>query len=338
MQLPETRSPSVTPARHWQPIVRIATGPRQSRIQGSQRQNTSYHVALLTTDCIARVPGLSTHLWWTSWHPRADVLPVAFAGSPETLCLLDTTGDIVMRFLGHTRGINCAAWSPDGTTLFTASHDATILGWNGGGEVIQRFDDFPESVESVDVAPSGAWLAATTRDGVLWRLERSSRALAKTHTFDCAISRAAISPDGAHIAIASEDTRAWICDEHGAVVAELEHPLGPVYSVAWNAAGNVATTCDDGIVRVFSRDGKLRDQAPADSRRVLQVAFSPRGEFLAAGYGAGFAKIWDQALQSGVTLESAKEVTLLAWSQTSNLLAVGSGRGDLALFQFDVNI
>jgi WD40 repeat protein len=255
------------------------------------------------------------------------VLPVSFAATPETVQLVDRQGEVALRLAGHTRGVNAVAWAPDFSTLASASWDGTVRLWNGAGECVRVVDGFADSVESVDYTKAGD-LVVASRDRTVWRIDAAGarRLLAR---LECAPSRAAPSPDGGTVAVATEDDFCVLLDAAGGR-RNLAHP-GQVHSVAWSRDGRLATACEDGAARVFDAAGAPLGVSDASPSRAVQVAWHPDGLHLAVGL-KGEARVLDADLHSVLSIESSKEVTLLAWTPEGDLLAVGSGRGDLAFW------
>ena len=262
------------------------------------------------------------------------MLPVCFAASPGTVQLIDRDGDVVMRLDGHTRGVNAVAWTSDGSLLASASWDQTIRLWNGAGECVRILDGFDDSVESVEFAPRGDLLVAS-RDRTVSRIADPSGA-AQRRTLailDCAPSRASLSPDGRTVAVATEGDSAVLLDAQSGERRDLAHP-GTVYGLAWSPDGRLATACEDGAARVFDAAGREIGQSEASPARAVQVAWHPDGVHLAVGLRAsGTVRLLGPDLHPALELVNGKEVTVLAFAPQGDLLAVGSGRGDLTLFQ-----
>ncbi|RYY65191.1 MAG: peptidase C14, partial [Chitinophagaceae bacterium] len=60
---------------------------------------------------------------------------------------------------------------------------------------------------------------------------------------------------------------------------------GDVYHISFDAKGRLVTTCEDGLIRLYSEDFALQTTARHDSRaEPFSVAFSPNGKLVAVAY------------------------------------------------------
>ena len=93
----------------------------------------------------------------------------------------------------------------------------------------------------------------------------------------------AFSADGRLLATAGADRHLKVRDlRTGKVILRRQHP-GEVVAVAFDPAGElIATACTDGVLRVWSRAGKVESQVDGGcSASTRSVAFSPNGTVLA---------------------------------------------------------
>ncbi|MEE1093459.1 MAG: hypothetical protein U0L08_00840, partial [Bacteroidales bacterium] len=75
------------------------------------------------------------------------------------------SGAILQTMKGHTFGVNCVSWSPDGKYLASASWDMSIVLWNpNNGRNLQTLKGHTFSVESLCWTPDGKYLISGAGD------------------------------------------------------------------------------------------------------------------------------------------------------------------------------
>jgi WD40 repeat protein len=92
--------------------------------------------------------------------------PVQVRKGQDPARLWDTrTGKPIATLTGHTDLVEAVAFSPDGTTLATASNDHTARLWNARtGKPIATLTGHTDLVEAVAFSPDGTTLATASND------------------------------------------------------------------------------------------------------------------------------------------------------------------------------
>ncbi|MGE5249391.1 MAG: hypothetical protein ACM3QS_04180 [Bacteroidota bacterium] len=145
------------------------------------------------------------------------MLAVAVSPDGETLAwsLDDNTiqlirvedGKLLHTLQGHTDMIGKLRFSPDGSRLYSASHDTRVRVWDMDGNEVFAFqptgaNDMPNEVLGIGISPDGKVLATIPFDGPvkLWNAQDGSliRQLGGTGAFDTA--DIVFSPDGQLVA------------------------------------------------------------------------------------------------------------------------------------------
>ncbi len=83
------------------------------------------------------------------------------------------TGSLVRTFTGHTSGITCIVFSPDGSKILSGSYDNTARLWNTAtGSQTRLFSTHTASVYSTDISPDGtlALTAGVDKTAKVWDL------------------------------------------------------------------------------------------------------------------------------------------------------------------------
>lgn len=200
----------------------------------------------------------------------------------------------VLIFTGHLAGVNALAWSPDGTSIVSASDDTFVQIFNArSGRRAIIYTGHTEEVAAVGWSPDGQSIASGGQDGTVrvWRADRGTTALIyRGHTGR--VNGVSWSKTSQSIASGSDDKSVQVWDARTGTPGFnlLGHTAG-VLCVGWQP--------DDGSVASGSWDGTLRDWAIS-----LQSAPFAAGEqiFIYRGHG-----------------EST--IDALAWSPDSTLIA-----------------
>jgi WD40 repeat protein len=84
------------------------------------------------------------------------------------------TGKLVANLKGHTNPVTCLAWTTDGKTLISGSHDCSIRTWNTTTwQQIALLTGHTDYVLGIAISPNGRILASASWDDTarLWNLE-----------------------------------------------------------------------------------------------------------------------------------------------------------------------
>ena len=237
--------------------------------------------------------------------------------------------------------INSVEWSPDGTTLLTASTDQTVRLWARDGTPLNSLNNHADVVMSAHFSPDGTMIATASTDGNA-RLWTSSGYLLLIFRHTAPVDDALFSPDGTKLLTVltggstglwpttqpipglvrlpgssidaltlapkntelltlADDGSASIVSLQGKKLATISDPDLPMFAAEPSPDGQRVLAETDGGAMIYDRQGQLL-AALAPDEIVNAAHFSPDGQQIVTAAGAD-AQLWDG---SGALLASLR--------------------------------
>lgn len=287
---------------HGAEVTCVAWSPDGSRLASCTNQEIHLWDAI-TGACIAIWKGAFlkgvTHL---AWSPENRFL--ACNSRKEILVLDTTTRECSLNYTGHSNLIRGIAWSPDGVYLASGGLDFSAHIWNAttGQQFHTLYPGEDAHVIAVAWSPDGTSLATATGYGA-WH--HSAMAWHPVAEQLASVTRMLQVWDVATGQQIWEDPLAWSPEK-------------------WKLVHGVRM---DECVQIWERNTwqSLRIY-PGNSEKVISVAWSPDGNYLASATLAHTVHIWNASTGELVTNYHGHNdrVTAAIWSPDGNWIASAS--------------
>ncbi|CAI5476059.1 unnamed protein product, partial [Closterium sp. Yama58-4] len=234
-----------------------------------------------------------------TWHPRGAVV---LAGSEDLTAWMwnAETGACMAVFTGHSAGVTCGAFSPDGRAVWTGSTDGSVRCWDPRSAATTATLTGPlfhsDAITCLAMAPQGAVGAAGSADhtAALFGLHQP-KVLGKLEGHTDSVEAVVFNPQGPTVATASLDGSVRIFDINSLQLrSTCTHQDGVVQMVWAPAAPVLVTATVDGAVHVWdARTGAIQKTLRGNRDAVLSLALTPDGAFAVTGSDDHTARVFE---------------------------------------------
>ncbi|KAF2273944.1 WD40 repeat-like protein [Westerdykella ornata] len=201
---------------------------------------------------------------------------------------------------GHTKGISCVKFSPDGNWIAAASADCTITLWSvPDGRLEHTLAGHLAGINALAWSPDSKILASASDDKSirLWDISTGlahPKAFIGHHNYVYSI---AFSPKGNMLVSGSYDEAVFLWDVRAArIMRSLPAHSDPIGGVDFVRDGTLIVSCaNDGLIRVWdTATGQcLRTLVHEDNAPVTSVRFSPNGKYILAWTLDSCIRLWN---------------------------------------------
>jgi WD40 repeat protein len=306
----------------------------QADLQDMTLHRVNFAEADLTKSLFAQALG---DFLAAAFSPDGSILATAI--DPE-ICLWQVVdGRQLAIYHGHTGWIQTLAFSPDGATLASGSHDHTIRLWNlQTGQCLKTLRGHTGCIQSLAFSSDGATLASGSHDRTirLWNLQTGQCVQDLSGHSDRVLFVAFYPDEHTLVSGGADDTvRVWNLST-GQCVRQIETNLNWSLAIALSPDGQTLATASDGKIVKFwhLQTGECIQTLPNYSNKVWAVAFSPNGRVLATASEDRTVKLWEVATGECIqTLqEHTQQVWLVSFSSDGQTLVSASDDGTVRLW------
>jgi WD40 repeat protein len=248
--------------------------------------------------------------------------PILASAGFTGIKLWDSMGRLI-KTLGtesHTGLIRSVSFSPDGSTIATASDDRTVRLWDRQGNPIGEPWQLESEVSSVVFSPTGDAIATASDDRTVRLWNRQGNLIWEAQLEDSA-SSLAFTTDGQIITTVSGGSTVQSWDRQGNQIGQPLQ-LGASRnsrSVVSTDGQTFATLGSDNTVQLWDRQGNQIGQFQSEEE-ISSIVFTPDGDTLATiNNGNGIVQFWSRQgnlVGRLVTGEGISSVLLSADGQT----------------------
>jgi WD40 repeat protein len=212
-----------------------------------------------------------------------------------------------------------------------------------------RFNEF-SPINRIEFSSKNNLIAIVGIQGTLRKLillDDQSQIIHNLSTDDD-IEDVEISPDGQDIVLYSKPSTRVYTQKEGLKLFTVSHLKGEFipdqyttllgYKASFSDdAKLIATAGEDGVVRLFKRDGSLISNLTGHSKKVTDVSFSPNSQMIASASEDATVKLWSRNGTLIKTLEHSGSVNSLSFSPDGKTLATAVNDGTVLLWNLDLD-
>jgi WD40 repeat protein len=294
----------------------------------------------LSTTSVSTLKGHISSVTDVEFSPDGQI--IATSSQDRTIKLWSQDGRLNNTLIGHDNTVKSLSFSPDGQLIASSEEfgknfklwkrDGTLLNTVGSSEVGTK--------EEVRFSPADRLIASAGRLALeLWNYQ--GKLVSTIEKDDRTFYSVTFSSDGQIIAsYRVPNTRMY---DEGAALKLWQINGKFITNLIGNRASFspdgkvIATASEDGVVRLFKRDGSLISNLTGHSKKVTDVSFSPDSQMIASASEDGTVKLWSRNGTLIKTLDHSGSVNSLSFRPDGRILATAVDDGTVLLWNLDLD-
>ncbi|MEM6255149.1 MAG: AAA-like domain-containing protein [Cyanobacteria bacterium P01_D01_bin.156] len=266
---------------------------------------------------------------------------IAVGGQDSNIRIYDSDGQQQATWQGHSAELFSVAWSRNGDYLASASSDGTIRIWDQNGTTVKTLADHGSGVSNVVFTADDQYLASTSSDGTvrLWQVNGTGQAvLPHNGTYVHGLDWRS---DGAYLLSGDSNgvIKIWQRGESPLEMLEqltLQAHDGFVRDLTFSPDGQTfASTGADGLVKLWSLEGRLLQIFAGHQAAVHDVVFSPDGQQLFSASQDKTVRVWQVNHPLKTVMPSEASVFTVSVSPDGQTVASAHTDATVQLWQPD---
>ena len=234
------------------------------------------------------------------------------------------TGSQMAVLSGHTDWVQSVAFSSDGRSLASGSHEKTVKLWDvQTGGVIKTFHGHSHWVHSVSISGDYTRISSGSDDGTICLWDIQTGECLHTIKQQKWANYVGFSPTDPQHIISISGGKVWEWDINSQQISSLHDAT----SLAFSPDNTQLALCCGEVITVQSfNSGAIITQSNIADKTIRHCCFSPDGKLIAAAAAAGSTVyVWDITSPDCCLIETfvghTDHITALAFSSSSSLIS-----------------